>query len=88
MNIVPLEGFLEAFRHPVALGALHRRGVHTGKPHARREVPRLMRRVGRTVVGEPFDPVREAIHQAEAVSIDSAIRSRTISPEILAVVAM
>jgi len=44
MNIVPLEGFHKAFRHPVALGTLYRGSAHD-KSHACREVPRIMRRV-------------------------------------------
>lgn len=55
MNMVPPEGLHNAFRHPVALGTLYRRGSNN-QPHARSEVPRLPRRIGRTVVGEPLDP--------------------------------
>jgi hypothetical protein len=65
MHIVPLEGLDKAFRHPVALGTLHRCGAH-GQSHTGREVPRLMCRVRRSIVREPLDPVGQEIHNPEA----------------------
>jgi hypothetical protein len=49
---------------------------------ARREVPHLMRRVGRTIVTEALDLNRKGIHRPKRGSIVHAIRSRIISPEI------
>lgn len=65
MHIVPFEGLKKALRHPVALGTLYRSGAYD-QTHADREVPRIMCRVGRAVVGELLDPVSKAVHDAEA----------------------
>ena len=64
MHIVPLEGIYEPLGHPVALWALDRCRARK-QAHAGREHPRFMRRVGRVVVAEPLDPVKETIYQAE-----------------------
>ena len=64
MHIIPLEGIYEPLDHPVALRALDRRRARK-QVHAGREHPRFMRRVGRDVVAEPLDPMRETIHLPE-----------------------
>lgn len=61
MNVIPLEGFHERFRHPVGLRALDWRSAGQ-KSHARGERPHLMGHVRRSVVGQPFDLMGNAIH--------------------------
>jgi len=86
LDVIPLKCLYKRLRHTVGLRAVIG-GRADPEAHKPAEVAGLIGRICRAVVAQPLYEAGQLIDKSKALSIESAMRSRTISPQIPPVVA-
>ena len=75
-HIIALEGFHKRFRYPVAASRGLNQGSANSEPQVSGKTARLISRISRYLIGEPFDPMGEPINDTSRLKV-----ARIRSPE-------